>query len=146
MLYDETDISNFAETLGKLFNGIIVNPAMQSSKTLDAIKTSVPHKLDIQNGSIILDVIITGHDSSNIKVKWNNETHVLKVVDAVDEKEHETRGGAERPWYYTPIMLEFQLPEYTDGNSFEKRFSNGVLTVTANYHEENPNKVMDVEI
>ena len=146
MLYDETDISNFAETLGRLFNGIIVNPAMQSSKTLDAIKTSVPHKLDIQNGSITLDVIITGHDSSNIKVKWDGETHVLKIVDVVDEKEHETRSGKELPWYYTPLKLEFTLPEFTDKTTFEKRFANGVLTVTAKYKEENPNMVMDVEI
>ena len=146
MLYDNTDISNFAETLGRLFNGIIVNPAMQSSKTVDTLQTTVPHKLDIQNGSITLDVIITGHDTSNIKVKWNDETHVLKIVDVVDEKEQETRSGKRLPWYYTPLKLEFTLPEYTDWNSFEKRFANGVLTVTAKYKEENPNMVMDVEI
>lgn len=138
-------LGDIADTLSELFNGIVVKPTDNPWEN-EILESATPRKLDIQNGSITLDVVITGHDIENIKVTWNDKTHVLKVVDMTDDGKNRMRDGSERPWYYLPLNLEFTLPETTDKKTFQKRFSNGVLTVNAEYVEKTTENVTAIEI
>lgn len=81
-------------------------------------------------GNIKIEVIITGHTPECVKVKYNDKTNVLKIVDECKVPEEN------RPWYYKVLELEFQLPETTLHDTFAKHVENGVLTVTAKYGED----------
>ena len=105
----------------------------------------VPFRYDAKDGKLTLEAVVAGHKPENIKVMYSDKSHVMRIEDSVDKAEKETRSGNQRPWWYSELNMEFDVPENVDVKSFTKRIENGVLTVTATYDNQ-PKKEEEFEV
>lgn len=124
---------DYNEGSKSLVSDIESNPYFKKlQKKLDTL--GCPYKHIEKDGVCTVEAVVAGHNPNNIKVKWNENEHILKIVDEV--KVDNT------PWYYENLDLMFHLPETTDKETFVKKIENGVLTVSVRYEPDDDTKAM----
>ena len=98
----------------------------------DSFGNLVPYKYNKENGLITIEAVIAGHSSKDIKARYNKVTNVIKIYDENDVPIDS------RPWYYNELNLEFELPKTVHPETFVKSIENGVITISVQYSDENP--------
>lgn len=126
-------LSEFVDSIGRFLGDAkqSISDKFDSLKELrENFQGTIPYSYKVENGVIVIEIIVTGHTPECISVRYNKKANVLKVEDKCDIPEEK------RPWYLNILNLEFVLPKTTINDSFVKNIQNGVLTITAKYVDD----------
>lgn len=133
--YSEKDFKEFEKDYNETIANFKKNPQFKNVESCK-LDSDADFKFAQKDGSVTIDVIVTGHNPEDVKVKWNENEHILKIVDETNVPEEN------RPWYYHKLNMKFELPETTVKESFVKKNANGVLTVSVKYEPDDDTKAM----
>lgn len=128
----------FGSILGKAFQTADGKIDSLGKDWFKSAKALTPYKFDVTDGIIKVEVVVTGHKPEDIKVRYNKKSHVLHITDESTEPK-------DKPWYYSTLDLEFELPETTIKENFIKHIENGLLSITTDYtvdYNSNENEVL----